>query len=114
MITAVDEGYHEIIRWGYKRMPMEVVIAKDGKSMEIRNYLGRKLVKKIVAPHGVTMSSGEGANSKNIILSGIDNILLGQLSGRIRSCCKPRGLDKRKFEDGLYRMQQGTGLTPIM
>merc|ERR1711862_378951 len=109
MITGVTKGYRYVMKYGFKRHPMKPITAKDGNSIRIENYLGAKEIKQIQAPAGVKLSSDpdDKEKGKEIIVTGIDNELVGTCCALIHQSSRPRALDRRKFEDGLYISNRG-------
>merc|ERR1712066_444113 len=109
MVIGVTKGYKYIMKFGFKRHPMKPITSKDGKSIKIENYLGAKEVKHIAAPAGVKMHTDpeDKEKGKEITLVGIDNELVGTTCSLIHQSCRPRALDRRKFEDGLYIQTRG-------
>merc|ERR1712226_237608 len=107
MIIGVTKGYRYVMKYGFKRHPMKPASAKDGKSIKISNYLGAEEVKTIVAPKGVNIECDPENPQKEIILTGIDNESVGTCASMIHQSCRPRALDRRKFEDGLYIQKRG-------
>merc|ERR1712080_179316 len=104
MVIGVTKGYKYIMRYGFKRHPMKPVTSKDGKNIKIEHYLGSKDVRDIDAPEGVKMHTDpeDKDRGKEITITGIDNELVGTCAALIHQSCRPRALDRRKFEDGLY------------
>merc|ERR1711862_61713 len=109
MVIGVTSGYKYVMRYGFKRHPMKPITAKDGKSIKIENYLGAKDIKDITAPEGVKMHTDpeDKEKGKEITVTGIDNELVGTACSLIHQSCRPRALDRRKFEDGLYIQTRG-------
>merc|ERR1711937_102970 len=107
MMVGVTKGYRYVMKYGFKRHPMKPASSKDGKSIKISNYLGAEEVKSITAPKGVTIECDPENPQKEIILTGIDNESVGTCASMIHQSCRPRALDRRKFEDGLYIQKRG-------
>jgi len=96
------------MKYGHKRHPMKPASAKDGKSIQIANYLGSQLVRHIKAPEGVKIECDPENTAKEILVTGIDNEMVGTCCSRIHQSCRPRALDRRVFEDGLYIQKRET------
>jgi len=96
------------MKYGHKRHPMKPASSKDGKNIKIQNYLGAQEVRSIDAPAGVSIKCDEDDKAKEIIVTGIDNESVGTCCALIHQSCRPRNLDRRKFEDGLYIQIRGT------
>merc|ERR1712232_44981 len=104
MVTGVTKGFKYVMKYGHKRHPMKPASSKDGKNIKISNYLGAKEIKSIDAPEGVKIECDPENQQKEIIITGIDNESVGTTAAMIHQSCRPRNLDRRKFEDGLYIM----------
>ena len=112
MITGVTHGYRYKMRFVYAHFPINVAINKDGKKVEVRNFLGEKRVRHIDMLEGVTVMKSE-AQKDEIILEGND-IEKVSTSGRfwkfwfdfvaaqIYQSVLVRNKDIRKFLDGIY------------
>merc|ERR1712064_272278 len=98
MVTGVTKGYRYVMKFGHKRHPMKPASSKDGKNIKIENYLGAKEVRSINAPEDA---------QKEVIIEGIDNESVGTCAAMIHQSCRPKNLDRRKFEDGLYISKRG-------
>jgi len=107
MCVGVTKGYRYIMKYGHKRHPMKPQSSKDGKNIKIQNYLGAQEVRSIDAPAGVNIKCDEDDKAKEIIVTGIDNESVGTCCALIHQSCRPRNLDRRKFEDGLYIQVRG-------
>ena len=71
MITGVTHGYRYKMRFVYAHFPINVAINKEGKKVEVRNFLGEKRVRHIDMLEGVTVMKSE-AQKDEIILEGND------------------------------------------
>ena len=71
MITGVTHGYRYKMRFVYAHFPINVAINKEGKKVEVRNFLGEKRVRHIHMLEGVTVAKSE-AQKDEIILEGND------------------------------------------
>jgi large subunit ribosomal protein L9e len=107
MCTGVTAGYKYIMKYGHKRHPMKPASSKDGKSIKIANYLGQQETNSINAPAGVNIECDPENPLKEIFITGIDNESVGTCAALIHQSCRPRNLDRRKFEDGLYIQVRG-------
>merc|ERR1711976_183057 len=107
MMVGVTKGYRYVMKYGHKRHPMKPQSSKDGLSITVSNYLGSKEDRKILAPAGVKIECDPENAAKEIIVTGIDNESIGTCCARIHQSCRPKALDRRKFEDGLYIQTRG-------
>ena len=111
MITGVTHGYRYKMRFVYAHFPINVAINKDGKKVEVRNFLGEKRVRHIDMLEGVTVMKSE-AQKDEIILEGNDIekvstsgrfiILSWFVAAQIYQSVLVRNKDIRKFLDGIY------------
>jgi large subunit ribosomal protein L9e len=81
--------------------PINPICAKDGKSVEIKNFLGGKKILKIPMLPGCTVKLSAEMKDE-IILDGIDNQNLSITCAQISQSCKIGDKDDRKFLDGIY------------
>lgn len=65
MITGVTKGFLYKMRSVYAHFPINIIIADDAKSVEIRNFLGEKRVRQVPMLDGVTVA--ESKNQKDEI-----------------------------------------------
>ena len=107
MVIGVTKGYRYVMKYGHKRHPMKPASNKEGTNIKIANYLGAQEVRSIDAPAGVNIKCDEDDKAKEIIVTGIDNESVGTCCAKIHQSCRPRKLDRRKFEDGLYIQVRG-------
>merc|ERR1711948_106289 len=107
MIVGVTNGYRYVMKYGHKRHPMKPASAADKKSINIANYLGSQYIRHIKAPAGVSIDCDPENQAKEIFVTGIDNETVGTTCAMIHQSCRPRALDRRKFEDGLYIQKRG-------
>lgn len=100
MIKGVTLGFQYKMRSAYSHFPINVSITDASKAIEIRNYLGEKLVRRIVMPEGVFIDTTE--QKDEIVLRGNCIKAVSQTAALIQqsTCCKDK--DIRKFLDGIY------------
>ena len=101
MITGVTRGYRYKMRFVYAHFPINVAINKDGKKVEIRNFLGEKRVRHIHMLEGVTVIKSD-AQKDEIILEGNDIEAVSTSAAQIYQSVLVRNKDIRKFLDGIY------------
>jgi len=101
MITGVTKGFERRMRYVYAHFPINTAIAEDGGDIEIRNFLGEKMVRKVVMLPGVKVSRSKDQKDE-IILQGNDLELVSQSAANIQGTTKVRNKDIRKFLDGVY------------
>jgi len=101
MITGVTKGYEYKMRLVYAHFPINVAIVKDGKEVEIRNFLGEKIVRTVTMLDGVKID--RSANVKDeLVLVGNDVELVSRSAALIHQSVLVKNKDIRKFLDGIY------------
>ncbi|KAG0655480.1 hypothetical protein C6P46_000877 [Rhodotorula mucilaginosa] len=106
MVTGVRYGFAYKMRLVYAHFPINVIIADDKQSVEIRNFLGEKRVRNIKLLEGVTISESK-AQKDEIILEGNDVDMVSQSAANIHGTCLVKNKDIRKFLDGIYVSSRG-------
>ncbi|GAA5990255.1 hypothetical protein JCM11641_001800 [Rhodosporidiobolus odoratus] len=101
MIKGVSYGFAYKMRLVYAHFPINVIIAGDKKSLEIRNFLGEKRVRHVQLLDGVTIEESKSQKDE-IVLSGNDVELVSQSAADIHGQTLVRNKDIRKFLDGIY------------
>ena len=89
------------MRLVHAHFPINVVIPKDGKSIEIKNFLGGKEVHKVDMLPGCIVKMNPDLKDE-IIFEGIDNQNLSLTCAQVSQSCKIGDKDDRKFLDGIY------------
>ncbi|CAE6412225.1 unnamed protein product [Rhizoctonia solani] len=107
MITGVTKGFRYKMRAVYAHFPINCIIQEGGKKVEIRNFLGEKLVRHVAMLDGVTISESK-AQKDELILEGNDVQNVSQSAASIQGICRVRNKDIRKFLDGIYVSHKGT------
>ncbi|KAF9161947.1 hypothetical protein BGX21_007382 [Mortierella sp. AD011] len=106
MIIGVTKGYEYKMRFVYAHFPINVIIADDQKSVEIRNFLGQKIVMKVPMLDGVKIVHSKDQKDE-IILTGNDVANVSQSAANIQQATTVKNKDIRKFLDGIYVSQKG-------
>merc|ERR1711890_143765 len=109
MVTGERYGFAYKMRLVYAHFPINVIIADDKKSVEIRNFLGEKRVRHVQLLDGVTISESKSQKDE-IILEGNDVDMVSQSAASIHGQTLVRNKDIRKFLDGIYVSEKGTVL----
>ncbi|ERN15505.1 60S ribosomal protein L9 [Amborella trichopoda] len=107
LITGVTKGYRYKMRFVYAHFPINASIANSNKSIEIRNFLGEKKVRKVDMLEGVTVLRSEKVKDE-LILDGSDIELVSRSAALINQKCHVKNKDIRKFLDGIYVSERGT------
>ncbi|EFA77263.1 60S ribosomal protein L9 [Heterostelium album PN500] len=101
MITGVTKGFEYKMRFVYAHFPINVAITDAGKVVEIRNFFGEKIVRRIPLLEGVTCTRTEKVKDE-IVLVGNDLEKLSQSCANIQLRSVIKYKDVRKFLDGIY------------
>lgn len=104
LFTGVTQGFMYKMRFVYSHFPINVTL--NGEVVEIRNVLGKKRVKKITLPEGVTYVRTADVKDQ-IELSGNDITLVSLAAAKIQQATNIRHKDLRKFLDGIYVSEKG-------
>jgi len=110
MITGVTKGFLYKMRTVYAHFPINAIIPDDGRTMEIRNFLGEKTVRHVKMLDGVTVSESK-AQKDELIIQGNDVDMVSQSAASIQGVCRVRNKDIRKFLDGIYVSEKSTIVT---
>jgi len=104
MITGVRVGFAYKMRFVYAHFPINVNF--ENNTVEIRNFLGEKRVRRVVLSEGVTYVRSADVKDQ-IELSGIDLSKVSQDCANISQATLVRNKDIRKFLDGIYVSEKG-------
>jgi len=110
MITGVTKGFEYKMRAVYAHFPINSIIQEEGRSLEIRNFLGEKTVRHVKMLDGVTVAESK-AQKDELILVGNDIDNVSQSAASIHGICRVRNKDIRKFLDGIYVSHKGPLVT---
>ncbi|KAI7717826.1 hypothetical protein KC353_g4281, partial [Hortaea werneckii] len=110
MIIGVTKGFKYKMRYVYAHFPINVNLDKNKENglheVEIRNFLGEKLVRRVTMRPGVEVVASQNQKDQ-IELSGNDLENVSQSAADIQQICRVRNKDIRKFLDGLYVSERG-------
>lgn len=104
MITGVTKGFIYKMRFVYSHFPINVSLG--GNTVEIRNFLGEKRVRKVELLEGVEYVRTADVKDQ-IELSGNDIALVSLTAAKIQQATNIRHKDLRKFLDGIYVSHKG-------
>ncbi|XP_041460291.1 60S ribosomal protein L9-like isoform X2 [Lytechinus variegatus] len=107
MIKGVTLGYRYKMRSVYAHFPINVNVQNEGTLVEIRNFLGEKVIRKVDMREGVTCSNSTKQKDE-IILEGNDIELVSQSAALIQQSTTVKNKDIRKFLDGIYVSEKTT------
>merc|ERR1719203_1693933 len=94
------------MRLVYAHFPINANITNGGKTVELRNFLGEKLVRTVNMLPGVKVD--KSAQTKDeLVVTGTDIELTSRSAALIRQSCLVKDKDIRKFLDGVYVSSHG-------
>jgi len=101
MIKGVTQSFKFRMRFAYAHFPINTIIGNGGKTLEIKNFLGEKLTRKIDMLEGVKVAKQEDIKDE-ITLESNDLNAVSLSAALIHQSVKVRHKDIRKFLDGIY------------
>ncbi|EFX60049.1 hypothetical protein DAPPUDRAFT_72936 [Daphnia pulex] len=101
MIQGVTVGYKFKMVLAYSHFPIVVNVIENGRAVEIKNFLGFKMNKRIDAPEGVVITKKE-EEKNNLTVQGINLEDVSQVCARIQQATVIQDKDLRSFLDGIY------------
>ena len=107
MITGVEEGFFYRLKVAHAHFPMQIAVAKDGNSVSVSNFLGEKKARIAKVGEGVKVEIK--AKGEEIVVSGIDKVLVGQTAANLEQTTRIKGYDPKVFQDGIYLVEKGVG-----
>jgi large subunit ribosomal protein L6 len=96
MVQGVQEGFVYKLKICSGHFPMNVNVSGD--SIIIKNFLGESVPRKAKLIPTVEVK----VNGEEIVVSGLDKELTGQMAARIERMCRITNRDLRIFQDGCY------------
>lgn len=104
MCIGVKRGYLYKMRFVYSHFPINVTL--NGRVVEVRNFLGDKLVRRIPLLDGVDYVRTADVKDQ-IELVGNDITTVSLTAARIKESCNIKNKDLRKFLDGIFVSWKG-------
>jgi len=99
-IYGCQNGYHYKLKICSGHFPMNVSVT--GNTLEIKNFLGEKVPRKVTLMSGVVVK----VEGSEISVDGIDKERTGQVAADIEQSTRRPGFDKRIFQDGIYLVEK--------
>eukprot|EP01089_Gocevia_fonbrunei_P006827 TRINITY_DN17838_c0_g1_i1.p1 TRINITY_DN17838_c0_g1~~TRINITY_DN17838_c0_g1_i1.p1 ORF type:complete len:192 (-),score=34.26 TRINITY_DN17838_c0_g1_i1:38-613(-) len=106
LITGVTKGFQYKMRFVYAHFPVNCNIPDDGSFIEIHNFLGEKVVRRVVMPTGVKIERSSDVKDE-IVLRGNSIEAVSQCAAKIHQSTLVKNKDIRKFLDGIYVSEKG-------
>lgn len=104
LLVGVTQGYSYSVRFVYNHFPINVTV--EGQEIQIRNFLGEKIVRRVLVPSDTKVDSNTGKKDCLVLTSNnIDSVT--QTCARLHGICLVRNKDIRKFLDGIYVEEGG-------
>jgi len=101
MIRGVTTGYKFKMRLAFAHFPIQTIINNNGKIVEIKNFIGEKVTRKIDAI-GETKVTKVEEEKDTLTLTGIDVDDVSRTCALISQSCRVKNKDIRQFLDGIY------------
>eukprot|EP00747_Dinoflagellata_sp_TGD_P115887 gnl/TRDRNA2_/TRDRNA2_172254_c0_seq15.p1 gnl/TRDRNA2_/TRDRNA2_172254_c0~~gnl/TRDRNA2_/TRDRNA2_172254_c0_seq15.p1 ORF type:complete len:189 (-),score=57.59 gnl/TRDRNA2_/TRDRNA2_172254_c0_seq15:71-637(-) len=106
LFDGVEKKFEYRMRLVYAHFPINANITNGGKTIEIRNFLGEKIVRIVNMLPGVIIE--KSAQTKDeLVLTGSDIDLTSRSAALIHQSCLVKDKDIRKFLDGIYVSSHG-------
>jgi len=110
LIIGVTKGFKYKMRYVYAHFPINVNLDKNNETglweVEIRNFIGEKIVRRVVMGEGVDVEVSK-AQKDELILLGNSVETVSQSAADIQQICRVRNKDIRRFLDGIYVSEKG-------
>merc|ERR1719352_1387639 len=110
MLVGVTKGFLYKMRFVYSHFPINVTLS--GRTVEIRNFLGDKKVRRIPLLDGVEYTRTADVKDQ-IELTGNDVGAVSLTASQIRQSCNITKKDLRKFLDGIFVSWKGPTPEPV-
>ena len=101
------QGFEYRMRLVFAHFPINCSIVDNGKRVEIRNFIGEKVVRHVKMLDGVTIHQSEALKDE-LILRGNDIEKVSLSAALINQSTTIRNKDTRKFLDGIYVSERKT------
>merc|ERR1712048_1278738 len=106
LFDGVEKKFVYKMRLVYAHFPINANITNGGKTLEIRNFLGEKIVRTVNMLGDVVIDKSPSVKDE-LILIGTDIELTSRSAALIRQSCLVKNKDIRKFLDGIYVSSHG-------
>lgn len=106
MIVGVTRGFQYKMRSVYAHFPINVVMQDNGTLVEIRNFLGEKIIRRVKMQPGVKCVNST-AQKDELILEGNSIEDVSKSAAQIQQSTAVKNKDIRKFLDGIYVSEKG-------
>ncbi|CAJ0586832.1 unnamed protein product, partial [Mesorhabditis spiculigera] len=107
LVKGVTKGYRYKMRSVYAHFPINISLQEKNTMIEIRNFLGEKIIRRVPLPEGVSAVMST-AQKDELIIDGNDIQKVSQAAARIQQSTTVKNKDIRKFLDGIYVSEKTT------
>merc|ERR1739849_68825 len=107
LFDGVTSKFEYRMRLVYAHFPINANITNNGTTVEIRNFLGEKIVRTVNMLPGVKVEKSASTKDE-IVVTGADIDATSRSAALIRQSCLVKDKDIRKFLDGIYVSSHGT------
>jgi len=109
MMVGVTKGFLFKMKYVYAHFPINLVVSKDAKIVEVKNYLGEKMerVVNLLGDTTAKLSKDIDGTKDEITVQGTDLDAVSQSCANIQQIAKVNDKDIRKFLDGVYVSYRG-------
>jgi large subunit ribosomal protein L9e len=110
MIQGVTKGFLFKMKYVYAHFPINLVVSKDSKVVEVKNYLGEKMERVVTLLGDTTakLSKDIDGTKDEITIQGSSLDAVSQSCANIQQIAKVNDKDIRKFLDGVYVSYRGS------
>jgi len=106
MIVGVTRGFQYKMRSVYAHFPINVTTSEGNQLVEIRNFLGEKIIRRVRMHEGVTCVNSTALKDE-LIVEGNDIESVSKSAALIQQSTMVKNKDIRKFLDGVYVSEKG-------
>jgi len=106
LFDGVEKKFQYKLRLVYAHFPINANIINGGNAVEIRNFLGEKIVRTVNMLPGVVIKKSDTTKDE-LVVTGADIELTSRSAALIRQSCLVKNKDIRKFLDGIYVSSHG-------
>merc|ERR1711993_151887 len=108
---GVTLGFRYKLRAAYAHFPINCTVVDGGATLEVRNFLGEKFLRKVSMAPGVSVEISK-AQKDELYVNGNDIECVSKSAARIQQSTTVKNKDIRKFLDGLYVSEKTTIVIP--
>merc|ERR1711971_1239759 len=106
LFDGVENKFEYRMRLVYAHFPINAAITNNGSTIELRNFLGEKIVRTVNMLPGVKVEKSASTKDE-IVVTGADIDTTSRSAALIRQSCLVKDKDIRKFLDGVYVSSHG-------